>query len=233
MQPHRPSLRHLVWSLSLTLIVGLPLEIQAASPHSVVSVNASNPVLHGLEVKTTVDTDRRWINFRGPQLYSSPDQKDPSGPPSYLNWYAIRKPAPEPIKTIRLSDQYSGQQSFTVSLQSPAFYLLPAQTITNGPPDEIPDTLDHYLAFRIADVDSLALPEPTPGKPAYVCLPAQQWHHAEHVEIKSENDLLMVYEIEPATANAKVTTIDPFGLNTLTAGEKRFVYVSARRVETD
>ena len=93
----------------------------------------------------------------------------------------------------------------------------------------MPDSLGLFVAFRIANVDSVALPEPTPGKPAMVCLPAEQWHHEAHLPIKSAADLLMVYELEPTASSEKATTIDQFGLNGLTAEEKRYVYVKARR----
>ncbi|WP_182868419.1 DUF7450 family protein [Rhodopirellula sp. JC639] len=203
----------------------------AESPHDVVSVKASNPVLHGLEVKTELDEKRRWINFRGPKLYSSPrdmDQAD-NGRPSYLNWYSIRKPDPESGKTIQLRDVYSGSQSFSVRLGQPVFYLIPAQTVADGPPAEVPESLGHFIAFEIIDVDSLALPEPTPGKPALVCVPAEEWHHEEHVPIKSASSYLMVYAVEASAVDGSVTTIDSFGLNQLAVEILEFVYVTARR----
>ena len=116
-----------------------------------------------------------------------------------------------------------------MSLSQPAYYLIPAQTVKDGPPKSIPADLDLFIAFRIADVDSVALPEPTPGRPAFVCLPAEQWHHAEHLAIKSNSRLLMVYEVEEAESGAKVTTIDQFGLNAMAVGKERYVYVHAKR----
>ncbi|QDV46699.1 hypothetical protein Enr13x_66080 [Stieleria neptunia] len=116
-------------------------------------------------------------------------------------------------------------------LGQPAFYLIPAQTIQDGPPADVPESLDHFIAFRIANVDSVALPEPTPGKPVMVCVPAQQWHHEEHVAIKSAATVLMVYEVEAKASEGKVTTIDPLGLNGLTTGQKTSVYVEGELVQ--
>lgn len=203
----------------------------AESPHSVVSVKASNPLLHGLEVKTPLDSERRWVSLRGPQLYSSPDVVTKDVLPSYLTWYEIRKPKSEPVKKIVLTDEFSAQQSFSVMLGAPAFYLIPAQTIQDGPPNDIPEELNHFIAFRIANVDSVTMPEPTPGKPAFVCVPAEEWHHADHVPIKTAKKLFMVYEVESQPSEGKVTTIDQFGLNGLTTGTKQFVYVPAERKE--
>ncbi|WP_372894695.1 hypothetical protein, partial [Stieleria sp.] len=112
----------------------------AASPHDVVAVTASNPVLHGLELKTSLDAERRWVNFRGPKFYSAPRDPAQGETPSYLNWYEIRKPPTEAVKTIELSDAYSGSETFSVGLGQPAFYLIPAQTIQDGPPADIPDS---------------------------------------------------------------------------------------------
>ncbi|MCS7470685.1 hypothetical protein NZK35_28875 [Stieleria sp. ICT_E10.1] len=226
----KPRLRCTISPAVILVCLAMMSRGDAASPHDVVSVTASNPVLHGLEVKTALDAERRWINFRGPKFYSAPQDVSQDGTPSYLNWYEIRKPPTEAVRTMKLSDAYSGSQSFSVMLGQPAFYLIPTQTIKDGPPAEVSESLDHFIAFRIANVDSLALPEPTPGKPAFVCLPAQQWHHEEHVAIKSPSKVLMVYEVEAKVSEGKVTTIDPFGLNSLKTGQKTFVYAEGKLV---
>jgi len=229
-------LQHCPFGLATLLVVlpmgvSLPAEDPVASLHSVISVKASNPILHGLEVKTPLDADRRWVSLRGPQFYSSPEKPNENELPSYLNWYEIRKPKPEAGKNLKLTDEFSGRQSFDVVLGGPAFYLMPAQTIKDGPPSDTPEGLNHFIAFRIENVDSVTLPEPTPGKPAFVCVPAEEWHHADHFPIKAASTLLMVYEAASKRLDAKVTTIDQFGLNGLTTEAKRFVYVRATRKE--
>ncbi|MDV6034296.1 MAG: hypothetical protein F9B45_30215 [Phycisphaera sp. RhM] len=224
-------LRRTLFPAVITVALAMLSRGDAASPHDVVSVTASNPVLHGLEAQTSLDAERRWINFRGPKFYSAPRDLTQINTPSYLNWYEIRKPPTEAVKTIEISDAYSGSESFSVMLGLPAFYLIPAQTIQDGPPADIPESLNHFIAFRIANVDSLALPQPQPGKPAFVCLPAQQWHHEEHVAIKSAETVLMVYEVGSKVSEGKVTTIDPFGLNVLKTGQKTYVYAEGKLVQ--
>lgn len=211
-------------------MAGSLAESRAESPHSVVAVKASNPLLHGFEVKTALDDGRRWVSIRGPQLYSSPDELEPNVLPSYLTWYEIRKPGTEPVRKVVLTDEFSGQQSFELQLAAPAYYLMPAQTIKDGPPQEVPANLNHFVAFRIANVESVALPEPTPGKPVFVCLPAEQWHHDEHVKIKDPSALLMVYAVDEQVSGTKATTIDQFGLNGMTFGKKQYVSVAAKRI---
>ncbi|PAY16974.1 hypothetical protein CKO51_24130 [Rhodopirellula sp. SM50] len=227
----KPRLRCIVVPAVVLVCLAMMSRGDAASPHDVVAVTASNPVLHGLELKTPLDAERRWVNFRGPKFYSAPQEAVQDETPSYLNWYEIRKPEPEAVKRLEVRDAYSGSETFSVMLGPPAFYLIPAQTIQDGPPADIPESLNHFLAFRIANVDSLALPEPTPGKPAFVCLPVQQWHHEEHVPIKSAATVLMVYEVKAKASEGKVTTIDPFGLNGLETGQKTYVYVEGKRIQ--
>lgn len=203
---------------------------RAQSPHTVVAVKASNPLLHGFEVKTALDDGRRWVSIRGPQLYSSPDALKPGVLPSYLTWYEIRKPGTEPVRKIVVADEFSGEQSFELQLAEPAFYLMAAQSIKDGPPQEVPANLNNFVAFRIVNVDSVALPEPTPGKPVFVCMPAEQWHHAEHLAIKDPRSLLMVYAVDEQASGTKATTIDQFGLNGMTFGKKQYAYVAAKRI---
>ena len=227
LKPSHRSRLYAQWMV-VPIVLLLAVNGSADSPHSVVSVKASNPVLHGLEVKTPLDDERRWVSLRGPSLYSAPGRSEKESAPTYLTWYQIRKPKPEPVKEIVLGDTFSGTKSFSLTLGAPAYYLIPAQSIKDGPPTDIPENLNHFIAFRIIDVDSVELPEPTPGKPAFVCVPAEEWHHADHSPIKSEKTWFMVYETQAQPAAAKVTTIDQFGLNALTIDEKQFVYVPAK-----
>lgn len=185
------------------------------------------PVFHGLEIKASSDSEKRWASLKGPKFYSAPIRETPGELPSYLSWYEIRKPKAETPRSITLRDSFSGEQSFTVTLGDPAFFAMPVQTLGDGAPKQIPETLDHFIAFKIINPESVELPEPTPGKPAYVCIPAEEWHHAEHFPIKRPGTLLMVYALETSPANSKTTIIDQFGLNKLTMQSKDMVYVPA------
>lgn len=189
---------------------------------------ASNAVIHGLEVKADLDTDRRWVTLRGPKLFSLPTRKTPE--PAFLNWYAIRKPQPEANKTIRLTDAFSGKEAFTVSAATPAFFVMPAQRLIDGPPADVPESLNHFLAFEIADPESLALPEPVPGKPRYVCVPAEEWHHEEHFPIKDPTACLMVYEADSESDIERVSTIDQFGINKLDVKRPGWICVPGRLI---
>ena len=212
-------------------MIGIGAPATAASPHDVFSVTPSNPVFHGLEVKTAIDAKRRWVSLRGPQFYSAPAAITADALPDFLTWYQVRKPDPEPARSIQLTDEFSGEQVFSVTLAGPAFYLIPAQSIRSGPPQEIPPTLNRFLAFQIQQLDPAAPIDALPGKPAFVCLPAEEWHHDDHYPIKTDAKLLMVYETKPQTVDPEATVIDSFGLNRLTIGGQRFLYVTAKRID--
>ena len=190
--------------------------------------DSSNPVFHGLEVQAGIDKERRWVSLRGPKLVSMPDKE--TDQPVFLNWYAIRKPESEPTKMLTIKDGFSGEQQFRVSAGAPAFFVMPSQRLANGPPAGVPETLNLFIAFEIADPESLELPEPVPGKPRYLCLPAEEWHHEEHFEIKDKTACLMVYESVGSMGMPRMTTIDQFGLNKLTVSEPKWICVPARLV---
>ncbi|QDV46704.1 hypothetical protein Enr13x_66130 [Stieleria neptunia] len=112
----KPRLRCTIVPAVVLVCVAMMTRGDATSPHDVVAVTASNPVLHGLEVKTSLDAERRWVNFRGPKFYSAPQEAVQDETPSYLNWYEIRKPEPEAVKRLEVRDAYSGSESFAVML---------------------------------------------------------------------------------------------------------------------
>lgn len=228
---------HASQSLSLAFLICAPF-IQsslvaaedAAETHEIFAAQPSNAVFHGLEVKGSLDDEKRWVSLKGPKFYSAPAQTKEGVLPSYLTWYEIRKPKPETSRSITLKDSFSGQTSFNVTLGDPAFFAMPAQTLGDGAPAEIPDNLNLYIAFKIRNADSVELPEPTPGKPIYVCVPAEEWHHADHFQIKAPEQFLMVYAIDAVDVSSKTTIIDQFGLNPLAIKSKDMVCVPATQV---
>jgi hypothetical protein len=51
---------------------------------------------------------------------------------------------------------------------------------------------------------------------SFLCVPAAEWHHHEYFPIKNVSRCLVVYELQPQKVQAKVSTVDQFGLNQLT-----------------
>ncbi len=233
-QSHSPPWLIAISLLAALILVGIPPERATAQGfesnivHSVVSVQASNRVLHGLQVKSSVDEERGWANLKGPEFYSFPDNVSDNETPGYLTWYELRKPAPEGPKALKLTDAYSDGNPLSIALGQPAFFLMPSQTVVSGPPSEIPATLNHFKLYRIANLAALKVSEKAPGRLAYVGVPAEEWHHSEHYPIKSPKTFLMVYEWDAEVVDGNVTTIDQFGLNSLTKSSKRYVYVLAK-----
>lgn len=195
-----------------------------------VTADPSTPVIHGLEIKSALDAERRFVTLRGPQLFSGPEKVASGELPDYLNWYKIRKPPAEPVKTLSVSDGYSEGSSFELRLGTPQYFLMPAKRIQSGPPPKIPENLNHFIAFAIENADDLKVSKAVPGKPAFLCVPAEEWHHEENFPIKSPATYLMVYEAEGSPESPKATTIDQFGINALATAKKQYVYVIAKAV---
>ena len=105
---------------------------------------------------------------------------------------------------------------------------MPAKRIQSGPPPKIPEDLNHFIAFAIENPDDWTVSKAVPGKPAFVCVPAEEWHHEENYPIKSASTYLMVYEAEGDAETPKATTIDQFGINALATAKKQYVYVIAK-----
>jgi hypothetical protein len=115
--------------------------------------------------------------------------------------------------------------------------LSPAQLIATGAPEPIPNGLDHYKAYRVIDAPpihqqvrlthSVGPAERTLGKPLYVCLSVDEWHHEDHFAISHPNDCFVVYELDESPHPQVFSTIDQFGLNELKSANNRWLCVRA------
>ena len=65
------------------------------------------------------------------------------------------------------------------------------------------------------------------GKPLFVCLPTQEWHHDEHFPVSHPSDCLVVYELDELEHTESVSTIDQFGLNELRTKQSKWLCVRA------
>jgi hypothetical protein len=109
----------------------------------------------------------------------------------------------------------------------------------SGIPDDIPDGLDHYKAYRVVDATDVDLVVETLnvsdsksakrklGRPVFVCLPTTQWHHDEHIEATHPKDGFVVYEMDQQFNSVTYSTIDQFGLNELRGKSSKWLAVRA------
>ncbi|TWU56262.1 DUF7450 family protein [Rubripirellula reticaptiva] len=193
----------------------------------VFSVHAALPVDHDVDLKTAVDQARRESKVTGPTYFahSTAAMGRSSGEtPAFTNWYAIVDPVDQPRRSVSVLDLVRGSKEKMLTLGKAEFLLCPSQSITTGAPAPIPDGLDFYKAYRVVDGPKVSMAvsvggsgssQRQLGKPLYVCIATQQWHHEATVTPSHPRDCFVVYELDEVKAESTVSTIDQFGLNEL------------------
>lgn len=228
------------------MLLIFPLGIGLAQAHTpvefleVVEVVPAQLIEHDVELKTQLDNERVISNLEGPVFYSQAVgamNRDRKKPVAYLNWFKISNRRQEPTRNIETLDLIRGGANKTLKIGSAEFLLSPAQRITSGAPEAIPEGLDLYKAYRVLDSEAVGLEltltdangdaDVTVGKPLFVCLPTSQWHHEESILPSHPKDCLVVYEVSGTIPKSSYSTIDQFGLNELSSGDRRLLCTRA------
>ncbi|MFK8114274.1 MAG: hypothetical protein AB8B91_18885, partial [Rubripirellula sp.] len=106
----------------------------------VVSVEATNPIDHGVELKSRIDANRRLTPLVGPQCFARSVGgmgRTAKKQPAYLNWYKIVEPVKQATRTLDILDMVRGSSSKSLQVGSAEYFLSPAQRIKSGAPDPI------------------------------------------------------------------------------------------------
>jgi hypothetical protein len=217
-----------------------------ASAHSpvefleVLKVEPARLIEHSVELKSGLDADRVETKLVGPELFSRAVgcmNRSVKEKRAYLNWFKIEGPREQPRKEVSVLDIVRGSSDKMLTIQSAEYFLSPAQLITTGPPEPIPDGLDLYKAYRIIEAESLSMDVELTGsvgatkrrlgKPLFLCVAARQWHHEEYVAASHPNDCFVVYELDSQDHVQTNSTIDQFGLNQLRTTKTQWLCVRA------
>lgn len=206
----------------------------------VFSVEASVPIDHSVELKTEVDPLRQDAKLAGPTHFARSIEamgRRESKTPAFLNWYAIVDPVVQPTRDLDILDLVRGSKQKTLRIESAEFLLCPSQAITTGTPAPVPHGLDHYKAYRVINGPAINMPvtltdkagsqQRQIGKPLYVCIATQQWHHDASVSPTHPRDCFVVYKLDGVDADSSVSTIDQFGLNELQMKKSMWLCVHA------
>lgn len=207
----------------------------------VVSVKPSREIKHEVNLKDQFDKQVVETYLAGPTLFSHAvgvGEKAAKQPATYLNWYTITRPTTASTRVLSVRDSLRGGDAYNITINEPAFLLSPAQRITTGEPSDIPETLNYFKAFVIADGDQTKREVKLNGamgrekrivlRAAYFCVPVEHWHHDEHSPIKTVDRCLVIYELQPEDCKSTITTLDHFGLNKLEAGSSSWLCIPAR-----
>ncbi|NND96231.1 MAG: hypothetical protein HKN47_02745 [Pirellulaceae bacterium] len=230
----------LVAASTATVLAHTPVEFL-----EVIAVEPARMIEHAVDLKSKFDPEKVQTDLQGPVMFARSVGcmgRAANNQPAYLNWFKIVKPAGEPVRELSVLDMVRGDGSKSLKIQNAEYLLSPSQLITSGTPDEIPDGLDHYKAYRIIDAsaldrkvtltNSVGPAQRTLGKPIFVCLAVREWHHDEYFSATHPSDCFVVYELDAHDQEQKFSTIDQFGLNELQSTENRWLCVRAALLRT-
>lgn len=228
------------------VLFGCVWNSQATLGHSpvdfleVVQVKPAQLLEHGVETKSRYDSARRESQLEGPAYFSrsvGAMKRAVKSPRAYMNWFVIKNPTQQPKRQVEVLDMVRGGTSKQLQIGNAAFLISPSQLLTSGAPDEIPDGLDIYKAYEILDANSVNLNldiasslgngKVSVGKPVYLCMSSDEWHHEETFPSTHPNDCFVVYEIDEQPVASTFNTIDQFGINELKGSRIRWICVRA------
>jgi hypothetical protein len=228
------------------LLFGCVASNSASLAHSpvdfleVIRVKPAQVIEHGVETKSRYDSERKESSLEGPVYFSrgvGAMKRAVKSPQAYMNWFAIKNAVAQPKREVDVLDMVRGASSKRLRIGNEAFLISPSQLLTSGTPDEVPAGLDVYKAYQIhdgtavelkLDIDSsLGKGTAKVGKPVYLCMPSEEWHHDETFPVTHPNDCFVVYEIDAQPTTATFNTIDQFGINELKASNVTWICVRA------
>jgi hypothetical protein len=217
--------------------------VQAHSPVEFLEVlqgEPSNLIDHGVELQSFFDKQRLETELTGPHFFSvavGGMGRQAKEEKAYLSWYRIVDPKPEVTRSVSVLDLIRGGDTAPLTIGSAEYFLSPAQRITSGPPSEIPEGLDHYKAYRVEDASSRDLDvqlsgssgpvKRVVGKPLFLCVATEEWHHDEHFAVSHRQAGFVVYELDPQESLQQLGMIDQFGLNQVSTSTSRWLCVRA------
>jgi len=227
-----------LWSV---LACGPLLAHSPAQFFEVLQGEVSSQVAHGVEVQTEVDAARGEVNLSGPKLFArGVSATGGSGKltKAFLNWYQITDPQPAAKKVVSVLDPFRGDQETELRLGNAEYLLCPTQMIGNGMPAPIPHGLDFYKAYKVLQAQPVkakvtvgtgdAKRERSVGKPVYVCIASQHWHHEEYTEASHTDQCYVVYELDTVAVDDKISMMDQFGLNQFQAKSNAMLGVTGK-----
>ena len=228
------------------LLFGCVVSSSASLAHSpvdfleVIRVKPAQVIEHGVETKSRYDSERKESSLEGPVYFSrgvGAMKRAVKSPQAYMNWFAIKNAVAQPRREVDVLDMVRGASSKRLRIGNEAFLISPSQLLTSGTPDEVPEGLDVYKAYQIHDGAAVGLKlgidssvgtgTATVGKPVYLCMPSEEWHHDETFPVTHPNDCFVVYEIDDQPTTSTFNTIDQFGINELKASNVTWICVRA------
>ncbi len=193
-----------------------------------VKVQPERVIKHAVDFQGPFDENAVTTPLRGPYLFGHPvhiDSQPPAVADAFLNVYEIHNPPPAERRILSLRDPEPDAVARQITIGQAAYVLLPTQQITTGPPSPLDESLSRFKAYRILQEKparkelrvqgSYGKTEIMWGEPAWLCVPVEEWHHAEHFPVKDARHWMVIYAVSPQPHSQAVNTIDSFGMHSL------------------
>jgi hypothetical protein len=232
---------------NLTLLFAILVSLRSAAGAPpldyflAITVRPSTLVKHEVDLQGPFDPTRVQTLLVGPSYFchavgigSQPVARQGA----CFNWYKIEKPSRQPERLLSVRSPFSGKDPFEVAIGDAACLLSPAKRLTTGPPSDASEELSYLKGYRILEGRDLrkkvkltletGSESHTITKPAFLCVPAEEWHHHEHFPVTNKDGCLLVYELLPKSQTGSITTIDQFGLNKLEVSSRRYLLAPAK-----
>ena len=131
--------------------------------------------------------------------------------------------------------------SVEFQLDGAAYLLATTQLLGAGKPADVPEGLGQYVAYRVVGhsdenrklqlTTKTGPQEVTLNTPVFLCLPVEEWHHDAYFPLTDSTSCWIVYQISPVEHADTISTLDQFGLNTLTLDSAEWLCVPAPKFE--
>jgi hypothetical protein len=198
-----------------------------SSGYEILMAKPGEKIIHSLQTKSQLDNSFRRTSLEGPFGFTHPvNGRAYREGNVFWNLYEMTyggQSAPVSMK-VRLP---LGEEEQQLRLGDAKYFLTKAQWITTDSPDPLAEKIDFYKAYEVLDTialkkelavaDSMGGPSRKILKLAFLCLPVEEHHHEEEYAINFPKRALAVYHTETEAFQSRVTTIDQFGLHSLTA----------------
>lgn len=199
------------------------------------SVEAKKLIEHEVEWKSTIDATRRQSLLAGPRLFCEPASPAPDA--SELVLFSCYELQSDKSAGNSRPTTWSGrisEREQTFRLGEAKYFLSATQHLSDGPPASFPERLSHFVAYSIVGGGSETTPTAPASdlsRPAFVCIPAEEWHHDEHFPVRDPLGCWVVYETTGTSGAREMATLDQFGLNRLELRESKWLCLPARMTE--
>lgn len=165
------------------------------------------------------DSDSEWAKLDFLTAFANPASKNEEplyDKHSHLNWYYLRELVPDPVRVVKVSNQF-GEAKLLIG--SAFAFLVPTHKIRPG--SEPPKHLDHFKVYKVIDAssspqkvvvleDQFLTEKVEVGYPFAFAVPVFKKYHDVFVDVQNRDAHLVIYKITPRRFGKIIRVKDQF-----------------------